>query len=123
MNLVHEVLDKQMLDARGRRMGKVDGIVLELSGDRPPRVIGLEAGVPALAERLGERLGRWTGTLARRLSPDRPGNTRIPWTKVRQITLDVHVDLDSEQSPVFTVERWLRRHVVERIPGGRRGVT
>jgi sporulation protein YlmC with PRC-barrel domain len=122
VHLVHDVLDKQMLDSHARRMGKVDGLVLELSGQRPPRVICLEAGVPTLAERLSSRLGRWAGALAKRLSPERPGSYRIPWPRVQQIALDVHVDIDAEQAPVFAVERWLRRHIVQRLPGGRQGV-
>lgn len=121
MQLVHEVLDKQMLDSRNRRMGKVDGIVVELSDRGPPRVICLEAGPPTLADRLSLRFGRRVRGLVQRLSPERPGSYRVPWARVRQIHLDVHVDLDAENAPVFALERWLRRHVVERLPGGRRG--
>ena len=120
MNLVHEVLDKQMLDSRRRKMGKVDGIVLELVEGRRPRVIALETGVPTLARRLSRRFGRMVDAVVQRLSPGRPGSCRIPWRRVRQIDLDVYVDLDAEGSPVFAVERWLHQHVVARIPGGDR---
>jgi hypothetical protein len=117
LDLVRDVLDKQMLDRRLRHMGKVDGIVLELREGMPPRVIGLEAGVTVLGQRLGQRPGRWMARLARRLSPERPGAFRVPWPKVQQIDLAVHVDLDAEQLSVYALERWLRRHVVGRIPG------
>lgn len=120
MNLVHEVLDKQMLDSRRRKMGKVDGIVLELVEGRRPRVVALETGVPILTRRLSHRLGRVVDALVQRLSPERPGSCRIPWRRVRQIDLDVYIDLDAEGSPVFALERWLHRHVVARIPGGDR---
>jgi sporulation protein YlmC with PRC-barrel domain len=120
VNLVHEVLDKQMLDSRRRKMGKVDGIVLELAEGRRPRVIALETGVPTLARRLSRRLGRVVDALVQRLSPERPGSCRVPWRRVRQIDLDVYVDLDAEGSPVFALERWLQQHVVARIPGGDR---
>jgi hypothetical protein len=117
LDLVRDVLDKQMLDRRLQHMGKVDGIVLEVREGMPPRVIGLQAGVTVLGRRLGRRPGRWMARLARRLSPERPGAFRVPWPKVQQIDLAVHVDLDAEQSPVYVLERWLRRHVVGRIPG------
>jgi hypothetical protein len=117
LDLVRDVLDKQMLDRRLQRMGKVDGIVLELREGMPPRVIGLEVGMTALSRRLGRRPGRWMTRLAHRLSPQRPGACRVPWPKVQQIDLAVHVDLDAEQSPAYVLERWLRRHVVGRIPG------
>jgi sporulation protein YlmC with PRC-barrel domain len=120
VNLVHEVLDKQMLDSRRRKMGKVDGIVLELAEGRRPRVIAVETGVPTLARRLSRRLGRVVDALVQRLSPERPGSCRVPWRRVRQIDLDVYVDLDAEGSPVFALERWLQQHVVARIPGGDR---
>jgi sporulation protein YlmC with PRC-barrel domain len=123
VNLVHEVLDKQMLDSRLRRMGKVDGIVLELREGQQPRVICLEAGAPVLAHRVSRRLYRWVNALAHRLTPDRPGGFRIPWSRVREVGLDVHVDLDAEDSPVFALERWLRKHIVRRLPGGRRDPT
>lgn len=122
VHLVHDVLDKQMLDSRLRKMGKVDGVVLEMIEGEAPRVICLEAGASTLASRLGRRLGRMVEALAHRLSPDRPGGFRIPWPKVRQIGLDVHVDLDATDAPVFAVERWLRDHIVAHLPGGRRGL-
>jgi sporulation protein YlmC with PRC-barrel domain len=121
VNLIHEVLDKQMLDNRRRKMGKVDGIILELTEGRRPRVIALETGVPTLARRLSRRLGRLVEAAVQRLSPERPGSCRIPWRRVRQIDLDVFVELDAAESPVFALERWLHQHVVAHIPGGDRG--
>ncbi len=117
LKLVRDVLDKQMFDRRRQNMGKVDGIVLELREGMPPRVIGVEAGITTLAQRLSPRLGHWANRCARRLSPKRPGAFRVPWPKVQQIDLQVHIDLDADNSPVYTVERWLRRHVIGRIPG------
>ena len=37
MNLVSEVLDEQLCDSKGKPAGRVDGIVLELRDDKPPR--------------------------------------------------------------------------------------
>ena len=30
----------------------------------------------------------------------------------------VELDIDAESTPIFALEDWLRRHIVERIPGG-----
>lgn len=117
VHLVRDVLNKQMWDRRRRNMGKVDGIVLELREGMPPRVVGVEAGVTALARQFGPRVGRWAAQLTRRISPKRPGAFRLPWPTIQQIDLVVHVNIDAEQSPVYVVERWLRQHVVGRIPG------
>ena len=119
MLLVRDVLDNQMLDRRGDRMGKVDGVVLEVSGESPPRVVYLEAGAPTLARRLGPRLGRWVSRLAHRWGGAHPESYRIPWTKVREVSLDVRVDVEAEETRVNVVEDWLRTRVVEHVPGGK----
>lgn len=120
--LVCDVLDRQMLDRRGHKMSKVDGIVLEVGETGVPRVVALETGVDIVAGRLSERLGRWVSALLRRLSPRRPGAFRVPWTRVRQVTLDVYVDVDAETTPVYAFERWLRDQIVVRLPFGKRGL-
>jgi sporulation protein YlmC with PRC-barrel domain len=119
MLLVRDVLDKQMVDRHGTRMGKVDGLVLQLDADGPPRVVYLEAGVPTLASRLGAAFGRWVAGLARRWGGEHPDSFRIPWSSVRAVTLEVSVDTDVEATRLNVVEDWLRVHIVERIPGGR----
>ena len=57
MNLVRDCLDKQIDDRSKRRMGRVDGIVLEIEPGRPPRVAYVELGVKTLMNRLSSRLG------------------------------------------------------------------
>jgi len=42
MDLVRDCLDKQIDDRFKRRMGRVDGIVLEVEPGRPPRVAYVE---------------------------------------------------------------------------------
>ena len=50
MHLVRDLLDNQVCDARNRKMGKVDGIVLVLRQGRPPRVAAIELGMSTLQE-------------------------------------------------------------------------
>ena len=119
MLLVRDVLDKQMLDRDGEKMGKVDGLVLLVGEDGPPRVAYLEAGAPTLARRLGPGIGRWASRLAVKWGGAHPESWRIPWTKVREVTLDVRIDVKSDETRVNVVEDWLRVHVVEHLPGGK----
>jgi hypothetical protein len=38
----------------------------------------------------------------------------------RDIGVDVELDVDAHADPhLLRLEKWLRRHVIERIPGGR----
>ncbi len=42
-HLVADFLDEQLVDRKGEPAGRVDGIVIELREDRPPRVVCVEA--------------------------------------------------------------------------------
>ncbi|MBA2627878.1 MAG: hypothetical protein H0U85_07680 [Gemmatimonadales bacterium] len=119
MRLVRDVLDKQLLDWHNEKLGKVDGIVLQVSGDQPPRVVYLEAGATTLGRRLGRRVGGWVAALARRWGGEHPHAYRIPWTRVRRIEIDIRIDLEAEATRVYALEDWLRVHVVERLPFGK----
>jgi len=109
MRVVADLLDKRIVDRHGRYVGAVDSIVLALDGDRPPTVSAVRIGAPALLRRLHPRLARW----ARRLPV-----TELPMSKVRATGIDVEIDVDGERHPtLLAIEKWIRRHVVERIPG------
>lgn len=117
IRLVHDVLDTQLLDRRGEKMGRVDGLVLELRDGEPPRVSAVLVGGAVLAERIGRRT-TWLATLlARTWGTGEPTTTRIPFDLVRRIGTEIDVDLDARESAALGWERWLRRHVVCRIPG------
>lgn len=122
IDLVHDVLDKLVLDRDKHNMGRVDSLVLELRDDGPPRVVYLEMGGVALAKRLGG-FGQW---LAMRIASigHAPHSRerqpfRVAWDHVREIgPANIVVSLDAEASRAFAWERWLRDHVVRRVPGG-----
>ena len=117
MLLIRDVLDTQMVDRDKHRIGKVDGLVLELREGSPPRVVYIEAGATTLARRLSRRLGRLAGRLARRWGGAHAQPCRLSWTLVREIGIEVTVDVSREETRLNAVEEWLRVHVVERIPG------
>ncbi|CDX45020.1 conserved hypothetical protein [Mesorhizobium plurifarium] len=118
MQLLRDILDKQVVDREQVKIGKVDSLIAELSPGKPPRVIAVELGSIALARRLGSAPGRWTAKLAARLSGRRqPRPHRIAWNKVRDIGVDIEFDIDVRRTRIFAWQDWLREHVVGRIPG------
>ena len=119
MDLVRDVLDKQLVDRKQVKMGKVDGLVLELRDNGPPRVAFIEIGSVALARRIGARLGEWVSRMGARLGGEGHREPyRVSWEKVRDVGVDIDLDLDVQDTPVFNWQTWLRDHVVARIPGG-----
>ena len=113
MHLGRDVLDKQMLDELRDKMGKVDGLVLELREGEPPRLSHVAMGGAVLAARLKPSFGAW---LAKRRPP-----LLIPWERVRDVGLDIEVNVCRDDTPAMRVERWLRERVVARIPGSGTG--
>ena len=117
-HILKDVLDNQLVDRRGRNMGKVDGIVIELREGKPPRLAYIEVGASVLARRLHPRLGEWALALQRKLTKEQDAMPfRIAWSKVRDIGIDVEVDLNAEETEALALEHWLRKHVIGRIPG------
>ena len=117
VRIIRDVLDKQLADRRQRKMGKVDGIILELRAGKPPRLAYLEVGAGTLARRLHPRLEKWVAAVERKLGIGDGRPYRIPWSKVRDIGIDVDVDLDVEQTPVLAWEQWVNQKIIGRIPG------
>ena len=115
MELGEEVLDQQLVDRNGINMGKVDGVVLELRDNLPPRVSAILTGGHLLARRLHPRLEPLARWLTHRFGPGQLEPIRIPWEKIMKIGVDVKVDLGADQGAPW--ERWVRDHIVCRIPG------
>jgi sporulation protein YlmC with PRC-barrel domain len=120
VDLVRDLLDKQVKDRRGRKLGKVDGVVLETREGEPPRVAFIEIGSVTLARRIGPRCARWVQAfeVAAGISDGEP--VRIPFSRIDEVGIEVTADVDATETAAWAWERWLRRHVVERIPGGRK---
>jgi hypothetical protein len=118
IDLIGEVLDKQLVDRDGKQMGRVDGLVLEWRGSEPPRVRAIDSGFVVLARRLHPRLDRWLRALRRRFPVRRAARYRVGWENVLDVTRHhVQLDVEAEQTHAFDWERWLRRRVVAKVPG------
>lgn|SRR5262245_10629788 len=119
MKLVHDVLDKQLVDKNQTKMGKIDGLVLTLESDKPPVVTYIEIGSLTLARRIGRRTERFIRRLKKRWGKSRSREPyRVSWRKVTDIGVDIELALDVRETPVFDWQDWLRDKVIKRIPGG-----
>jgi hypothetical protein len=116
--LVRDVLDKQVFDERGLKVGKVDGIVLVPRQNRPPRVEALELHLPTACRRLWPTLGNWLERLQQWLDPQRAVPTRIRFEHVVKSGIDVQVDIDAARTNAFAWEDWVDTHLIRLIPGG-----
>jgi hypothetical protein len=116
MDLVRDCLDKQLDDQSNRRMGRVDGIILELETGRPPRVAYVEVGVTTLMNRVSTRLGKIVARVFKRLDIS-PDPYRIAWGKVKVGLNKVTAEVEAEKTPALKWELWLRKRVIGRIPG------
>ncbi|MER8972943.1 MULTISPECIES: hypothetical protein [unclassified Mesorhizobium] len=118
MELLRDILDKQVVDREQVKIGKVDGLVAELRPGEPPKIVAVELGSITLGRRLGERPGRWMARVAARLGGKRHAEPhRIAWNKVRDIGVDIEFDIDVRETAIFDWQDWLRDHVIGRIPG------
>lgn len=116
LDLVRDVLDKQVLDRYGREMGRVDGLVIE-TGGAVPRLAAIEIGSSTLARRVATFLGRWAAGAERALGIDAGRPLRIPFSAVIDITDHVRVDVAVGETPGAVVEHALR-NIVSSIPRG-----
>ena len=116
-HLVADVLDKAVMDRREQHAGRVDGIVLVLRRDRPPRVAAIEISPITLLNRINRRVARWFARLDGRFGADRGRPVRIPWVRLTHHRKYVQLDVDVDETPINAVEKRLRAAFVERIPG------
>lgn len=119
--LVRDVLDKQVVDPDKNKVGKVDGIVLQLRAHRPPRVIAMEISQAAAWRRVHHRLGDFADWLRARFEPGQDGRPRIAFEHFIRGGIDVHVDVAWRRTKALVWEDWLEERVIAKIPGGRRG--
>ena len=117
IGLVHDVLDKQLFDRNHCKMGRVDGIVIDISGGRQPHVVHLECGGTVVWRRLHVGLERLAIAIRKHIGPESDAPYVIPWAKVLTLGKNVTVDLDAKRSNALRWETWLEHHVIGRIPG------
>jgi hypothetical protein len=108
------LLDRQVLDVHGVPIAVVDDLELsevpagqEIPQDTPAPVITALLSGPALATRIfGGR-------------PPESRMERTPWVAVRDVGVVIKLSVGRDTRDLSWTERWVRDHVIGRIPGGR----
>ena len=117
VHLAHDILDAQLVDRVQEKVGRVDALLLEIEAGRPPRVATIVIGGAARAE----RVGRWFVAIRRAwramFGHREEHVSRIPFDKVRRIGDTIELDVEERSLDSEHLERWLKEHVVCRIPG------
>lgn len=108
------LLDRQLLDADGDPVGIVDD--LELTGVQPDQAIAPGAPAPSVTALLS---GEVVATRIFGGAPPASHLQYIPWSLVSSVGVTVRLAPTDIPSDVHWVERWLRDHIIARIPGGR----
>jgi hypothetical protein len=115
MNIVRDLLDKQLVDNGRFEVGKIDGIIVESGEDDALFTQFVVGPVPALrriSPRLAERLRRF---MVRRGWGE--GEMRIPAELLLERGIDVKVDISARESPALALENDLQR-LIRIFPGG-----
>lgn len=121
VQLARQLLDRQIVDVEGRLVGRVDDIAFAVDDEGYPYVDGLLTGQGALGRRIGGPVGRLLVAVADRFTDDPPAPPlRVPLATVARVDSAVRLRCRAAELPSSPVEAWLRRHLIERIPGSRR---
>ncbi|MEA3056332.1 MAG: hypothetical protein QOD30_1764 [Actinomycetota bacterium] len=114
------LLDRQLIDREGRMCGNVDDVEIEIDDDGRAYVSALLSGPGTLAPRLGmPRYGDWMRRAHALVDGDGDDPARIPLSRVAEIDNHVSVSLDHDELGSVDGERWVRDHIIGRIPGSR----
>ncbi|HET9794112.1 MAG TPA: hypothetical protein VFS34_06585, partial [Thermoanaerobaculia bacterium] len=114
IDLFRDVLDKQLTDRNGEKVGKADGLIVSASSGR---VEAIEAGFCTLVRRLSGRWGRAVERAAARAKTPLLRSCRVAFREVLDIGLELKLDVDGKATPLRAGERWLAERVVARVPG------
>lgn len=101
------LLDRQVLDVDGVPVTTVDDVELvDGAAGAPPRVAALLSGSILNTRLLGghQPESRWG---------------RVPWSAVADVGVVISLSVPGADLDVTWTERWIRDHLIGRIPGGR----
>jgi len=121
MDLVRDMLDKEVMDRHGREMGRADSVVLEIRQGAPPRVVAIDVGPSVLLARVAMFLGRWVTGLEHALGIAEGRPVRIPFEEILDQELEkedhIKVDLAAGETAAAALESRARTWF-SGIPGG-----
>jgi sporulation protein YlmC with PRC-barrel domain len=104
-----ELLDRQMVDVRGKMAGNVDDLELRFpDGPGPPHVTAILSGPGALSRRIGGRLGGWIASVDERLrDPGEQGPARVSFGVVSAIGSQIDLTVERDHLEVMRFEHWV----------------
>ncbi|MEU5725478.1 hypothetical protein [Micromonospora sp. NPDC047738] len=118
LQLAKQLLDRQIVDRDGRLVGRVDDIAFAIDAEGVPYVDCLLSGHGVLGQRIGGRIGRFLVSIAERFAEEVPvPPRRIPLAQVAEVDSAVRLRCPAADLPPSPTESWLRRHVIDQIPG------
>ena len=117
MDIVRDLLDKLLTDRHGVPVGRVDGLVMMVKPGEQPRITAIEVGSVAQARRLHVRLESWAHRMADKWGHMHPNPHRIAWSALSERAGGYRVNADAASKPTLSFERWLRKYLIDRIPG------
>ena len=109
--LIHDLLDKEVVDRHGRMLGRVDTIVIALRPNKPPQVTAIEIGPAVLAYRVRPVLGRLMSAVEHALGIDEGRPLRMPFRDILGIHNHIKVDRAFSETVASTLEQRLRAWV------------
>ena len=112
------ILDRQLVACDDLLAGNADDLELEDGG--LPIVVGIVSGPGALAERIGGRLGNGWAALQRRIRLGGEAGARaavIPFSSVKKLSSRIDLSVEAEELDSYASERWIRDHIIGKIPG------
>jgi hypothetical protein len=121
IQLARHLLDRQIVDVDGRLVGRVDDIAFAIDDEGFPYVDCLLTGQGALGLRIGGQIGRLLVAVADLFTDDPPvPPRRVPLHEIARVDSAVWLRCPAASLPPSPVETWLRRHLIDRIPGSHR---
>jgi hypothetical protein len=113
------VLDRQILDDRGRPVAKVDDVELQQEpSDELPTVTELLCGPAALGSRFGRGVGGFLQASRNLLRGEREQPPiAVSINFVEEIGPAIKLNVERESLPVTAVEEFIGDHIIGHIPG------
>jgi sporulation protein YlmC with PRC-barrel domain len=118
MEVVRDLLDKQLIDSEGRELGRVDGILLEYAGGGPPRLSSVLIGASVLAERVHPALARVVAAIERLIGLSGRRPVRIDVSYLKPVGHDIAIGQASARMDAAALEYELRVWLMK-VPGVR----
>lgn len=120
MFLFRDVMDKELVDCDGHKIGKVDDLVLKLGTGELPAVQAILTGHGASTPLVPAFLGQATQWVEERLLnlPIQPFT--VGWEHVTYIDVVVHLDLDREKDGFLDTEGAIWNRWIKHLPWAER---